>query len=327
MDEIKEEAEPFRELATVSAKPRLVLADSESAFRRMTAQILEGAGYEVTTASDGVEALEKIKAGAPDIAILDLQMASKSGLEVCRELRRNPLFASLPVIILTRDANHAHKLEGLALGVDDFLLKLGELDELLARIAMILQRHRLILDSNALSHLPGNRTIQTRVQETLRAGAPIAVLYLDLNNFKAYNDVYGYEAGDKVIRSTAELLAELVQEPGGEGDFLGHIGGDDFIYVTHPDRAEDLCKRVLGRFDALVPSFYKEEDLARGYVTSTDRQGGVQKFPLLGIAIGVAHNRLLKLESFGQIARTGAELKHFAKQKGKSAYVIDRRKN
>ena len=307
-------------------KPVILLADGEIAFRKMTQQILEKEGYEVETAVDGDDALARIKARTPDIALLDVQMMGKGGMEVCRLLRRNPITASLPVIIMTRSPDRAAKLESLQLGADDYLNKLGELEEIKARISMIIKRNKLILDSNALTHLPGNRTIQARIMEAIEKSLPIAVMYFDLNNFKSYNDAYGYEAGDRVIHATAELLAELVMERDGENDFLGHIGGDDFIYVTSPDRAEVLAPRIVEEFETLAPTFYNEQDRKNGYIVSTDRQGAVKKFGFVGVAIGIAHNRSVKFESFGHVAKIGAELKHYAKQNERSSFVMDRRK-
>jgi diguanylate cyclase (GGDEF)-like protein len=307
-------------------KPRILLADSEHAFREDTKKLLEGNGYEVETVDNGRDLVAKVKASNPDIAVVDQHLLGLSGMDVARALRRNPIYCSLPLIMMTRSSNRMDKIESLKIDVDDFIPKVGALDELLARLGMILRRNKSILDSNALTHLPGNRTIDERITERIQLNQPLAVMYFDLNNFKAYNDCYGFEAGDVVIHSSAKLLAEFVEMPGGERDFLGHIGGDDFIYVTTPDRAEMLAPQMCERYEAMTPSFYNETDRARGYIDSVDRQGNPRKFGLVGVAIGIVHNRLRKIESFGQVAQIGAELKHVAKEMGeRSHWFMDRR--
>jgi diguanylate cyclase (GGDEF)-like protein len=163
------------------------------------------------------------------------------------------------------------------------------------------------------------------VERALAEGRPLAVLYCDLNQFKAYNDAYGYEEGDRVIRGLARVLVDRVRE--GAAEFVGHIGGDDFIVLTSPDKMESVAKTICAGFDAAVPSFYNENDRARGFVVATDRQGQTREFPLLSVAVGICHNRDRKLTGFAQVAALGAELKKAAKAKTGSAFVVDRRKD
>jgi diguanylate cyclase (GGDEF)-like protein len=216
-------------------------------------------------------------------------------------------------------------VEGLTLGADDFISKPVDVRELLARIRMILKRSRQGLDANPLTRLPGNLSIESRIDGALKAEKPLAVLYIDLNQFKAYNDVYGYEEGDRVIKALARVLVEPVRS--GQADFVGHIGGDDFIVLTTPERMESVAQSICDRFDAIVPSFYSEEDKARGFIRTKDRQGAVRDFPFISVSIGICHNQERKLQGFAQVAHLGAELKKAAKSKGGSAYVVDRRKD
>ncbi|MBI5244578.1 MAG: response regulator [Elusimicrobia bacterium] len=309
-------------------KARLLVADDEPDLLALMKGALEQEGYEVRIAMDGEQALAAIRAEVPDIAVVDLWMPLKDGFSVCRELKADPGFQHLPIIILSAAGREVeNRIEGLESGADDFLTKPFNLGELLARIRMILRRTRQGLDANPLTRLPGNVMIENRIAEAVASARPFAVLYLDLNDFKAYNDHYGYDAGDRVIRATAKLLVEVVREAGTGTDFLGHIGGDDFIIVTHPDSMEALCRRVVEGFDRLSPSFYPEEDRARGGILANDRQGRLIEHPLLSIAIGVCHNRQRRLVSYGQVSQICAELKEFAKQQDGpgSRFVIDRR--
>ena len=242
---------------------------------------------------------------------------------MCRALREAPLLENLPVIILSASGNRESKVEGLDLGADDFITKPVNVRELMARIRMILKRTRQGLDANPLTKLPGNLSIESRIERAIAEKRPLAVLYVDLNQFKAYNDVYGYDQGDKVIKTLARVLVDQVR--GGGSDFVGHIGGDDFIILSTPTLMEEVAQKVCTAFDAVVPSFYSEEDRARGSILATDRKGNKLEFPLLSVSVGICHNKDRELKNFAHVAHLGAELKKAAKAKPGSAFVVDRR--
>ncbi len=308
-----------------TARPRILVADDEPDLLTVLKAALEKEGFAVETAVDGREALAAIRADPPDIAVLDLRMPILDGFSVCAELRKDPLYEHLPVIILSATATRDSKVTGLNLGADDFIAKPVDFLELLARIRMILKRTRQGLDASPLTRLPGNISIETRIAEAVSTGRPLAVLYLDINQFKAYNDAYGYDAGDRVLKATGLMLLRLAREDPGAGDFVGHIGGDDFILISTPERMEKLARRVIAEFDAMAPGFYKEEDRSRGKILSVDRRGKTQEFPLLSIAIVICHNARKPLTSYPQVSQLGAELKKHAKRRPGSAYVVDRR--
>lgn len=312
----------------VGTRVRLLVADDEPDLLSLMKDSLQCEGYEVLTAANGQEALDIVRASPPDMVVLDLWMPVKDGFAVCRELKEDPAFHHLPVLLLSAAGTTDNKIQGLDLGADDFLTKPVDVSELIARIRMILRRTRQGLDANPLTHLPGNVSIQNRITAAIKTGQPLAVLYVDINSFKAYNDAYGYDAGDRVIQATGQLLLNSVQSPGAGGDeyFIGHIGGDDFIILTLPDKMEPMCKTIIAEFDTLAPTFYKEKDRARGKIVSKDRLGRTVEFPLLSIAIGVCHNKLRPLTSYAQVSELGAELKKVAKRDPGSHYFIDRRK-
>ena len=314
-----------RAAAIPGERPRVLIADDQTILLALMKEMLEKAGFDVTTASDGNEALELIHKTMPDIIVLDYDMPGRDGFAVTILLKADALFASVPIILLTAISDKQIKLKGLSLGVDDYLIKPVDADELVARIRMILRRTRQVLDANPLTRLPGNPSIQARIEREIARGVPFAVLYVDLNQFKSFNDAYGFEAGDKVIRATANILVSHTRQSDREAGFIGHIGGDDFIVVTSFDQAESLAQRIIADFDAITPSFYNAVDRERGYIISTDRLGKVQQFSFLSVAIGVVHNKTRKLSSLAQISQIGSELKHLAKQNIKSSYVMDRR--
>ncbi|MDE1977088.1 MAG: response regulator [Elusimicrobia bacterium] len=307
-----------------NASVTILVADDDPEIVHLLSEFLERSGFQVLRASDGLEALEKIRAQHPDIAVLDRHMPGLDGFSVCRLLRQDPLFEHMPLVILSAAAERESKIAGLDLGADDFIAKPVDMDELLARVRMILRRTQMGLDANPLTHLPGNASIENRVRQALASGRPLAVLYLDLNQFKAYNDVYGYDAGNRVIRETAHLLIRLKGELE-TIDFVGHIGGDDFIVLSSPEHMEDVAARIAKEFDALAPGFYTPEDRTRGVIVTADRRGQIREFPIISVAMGVCHNAARTLESFAQISQICTELKRHAKEKGGSVYVIDRR--
>ncbi len=307
------------------ARPRVLLADDQTELLLLMKEMIEASGFEVVTANDGIEALRAVFESHPDIIVLDYSMPRKDGLSVAQDLKNNPLFAHIPIIICTAYSDKQTKLKGLSMGIDDYLIKPVDTDELVARIRMILKRNKQVLDTNPLSKLPGNPSIQARVEREIQKGSKFAVLYLDLNNFKAYNDTYGFEAGDRILKASANLLVKLTIQNENSQDFIGHIGGDDFIVITEYAKCEELAKRIVTAFDEIAPSFYTKADRERGHIISTDRQGNIKKFPFLSISIGIVNNMTRPLTSFAQIGSIGTELKKGAKAAAKSHYVIDRR--
>ncbi len=181
-------------------------------------------------------------------------------------------------------------------------------------------------NSNPLTGLPGNLVIEEHLRRLLLKEAEFAVLYLDLNNFKAYNDKYGFERGDKVLLMTAEILSRSLAHEGMGEDFLGHIGGDDFIIITSPDRAERIANSIIEIFDREILAAFSEEDREKGYIQVKNRQGKTEKFPVTSISIAGVTNKYREFRNYWEIPEVAAELKKLAKQQSGSGLVFDRRK-
>jgi PleD family two-component response regulator len=309
----------------MAANPKTVIlvADDEDHVVALLREALQGVHYDVIVAHNGEEAMQTLRKTPPDLVLLDVQMPKMNGYDVCREIKSDVFYRHIPVMLLTAQTGTTSKVTGLEQGADDYLTKPFELDELLARIRTLLRRTRQGLEANPLTRLPGNVTIENEILSRIQKKTPFAVLYLDLNSFKAYNDIYGFVKGDEVIRETARII--VTQSDSVHG-FVGHIGGDDFIVIVLPEQAEDLCKNIIHAFDAKAPSFYSPEDQSRGYVETKDRRGHVAQFPILSIAVGVVTNSHRPIFSLGEVSKIGAEMKHFAKEGKGSSYAIDRRK-
>lgn len=304
-------------------KAKILLADDSEAIRALVSEILTDAGFLVITAQDGQDALEKIYKENPDLLILDYEMPHKTGFEVVEEVRSHPGYLHTPIIIFTAVTDKDTKMKGLGLDIDDYLTKPADADEVVARVKLLLKRNKQKMDSNPLTHLPGNPSIQARVEQEIASGRKFAVLYCDLNNFKAYNDKYGFADGDRVLLSTSHTLIDAAQED--MSAFVGHIGGDDFIIVCGLEHAENIAQKIVQETSRLSPSFYNDTDRAQGYMISTNRKGETEKFDFLSIGIGIVHNSLRPLTSFAQISHIGSELKCLAKKHTGSYYAIDRR--
>lgn len=282
--------------------------------------------YEILKARDGEEALKIIRAKPLDLVLVDYNMPKVNGRQVCTEVKKDVLLGLLPIIMVTGKGDIEDKVGGIESGADDYIVKPFEPKELLARIRMILRRTEKNIEANPLTRLPGNISILNELGRRIEDKSPFAVCYLDLDKFKSFNDKYGFEHGDEVIRETARILIRTVKELGDKDDFIGHIGGDDFVIVTRPVTADKLCEKIIADFDATIPSFYNETDRKNGYVMAHDRQGKSRKIPLMSISIGVVTNESRKIEHVAEIGEIGAELKSYAKKVGKSNYIKDKRK-
>jgi len=306
-------------------KERILVVDDEPDIRDVLRLTLEAEGYEVHEAADGEEGVRQVHKVGPHLVLLDYKMPKMVGSEVCKALRKDILLQSLPIILLTSKGESSDKVEGINAGADDYVTKPFDPPELLARVRMILRRTAHSLDANPLTKLPGNVSIIEEIQARLDTGNPMAVCHVDLDNFKAFNDKYGFERGDKALKMTARILLIAMREVGTPADFLGHIGGDDFVLITTPPKVEPLCRKIVTELARTAASLYDEEDLRRGTIESKDRDGKTRNFPLLTISIGVVTNEQRPIKHVAEVAELGAELKHWAKTHGGNRWVKDRR--
>lgn len=306
-------------------RDKVLIVDDDPDILDVLRITLEGEGYEIIEAHDGEEALDLIKKKMPNLLIVDFKMPRLSGDEVCKILKDDILLQYMPIIMLTGKGEVTDKVRGINAGADDYIVKPFEPQELVARVRMILRRSARDLDANPLTRLPGNVSILNEVQERLNKKALFAVCYIDLDKFKTFNDKYGFEKGDEVIRQTARILISSAKQFGNPEDFIGHIGGDDFVIVTTPDKAENICKNIIDGFNKIVPTLYDRKDLEKGYIIGKDRQGKTIKVPLLSISIGIVTNEKRQFSHVGEVGQIGAELKEYAKSLEKSNYVKERR--
>ncbi|WP_018247603.1 EAL domain-containing protein [Orenia marismortui] len=179
---------------------------------------------------------------------------------------------------------------------------------------------------NPLTNLPGNLIIEREVSERINNQEVFSVLYLDLDNFKSYNDCYGYKKGDEMIDFTARVLTEAVKLSGNKSDFVGHIGGDDFVIITTPEKDEIISQAIINRFDKEVKKFFNKRDIESSYIITKDRQGELSKTPLVSISIAIVSNKKRRIDSHLKVSDIAAEVKKYVKEKSGSNFMRDKRK-
>lgn len=300
---------------------RILLVTADASLGLLAQVRLLSKGYQVVNLSTATEVLNAVYGDPPDLMIADLSPGNDGNAEMIATLRADSFFSTIPVIGLLEPGNRS-PLQWDHCPLDDFLYLPIDFSELFCRISLALFRIKRIFDNNPLTRLPGNTSIQRAIEESM--GKSLAVCYLDINNFKPYNDVYGFARGDEVIRMLARIMFNAVRESG--GGFCGHIGGDDFVAIVPVERAEGVCQTVVAYFDRIVLDLFDEDTKRRGYYSGVNRRGAVEQIPILSISIGVVSTDSPCLQHAGKVAEVAAELKAQAKASKKSCYVMDRRR-
>jgi diguanylate cyclase (GGDEF)-like protein len=303
--------------------PLILVIEDEPAISRLLRDTLEAEGFTVLTAATGEDGIAIALSELPQLILLDLMLPGIDGFEVVRQLRANERTAHVPVLVLSARHDVDYKVRALQTA-NDYLTKPFNADELIARIRTQLRALRSILAS-PLTGLPAGLRVEHAVEQVLRSNDAWAILYLDLDHFKAYNDAYGFLAGNEVIRLLARVSSECLRDEGNVSDFLGHIGGDDFIITTSPECIEPLCQCIEARWDRESRRLYSAEDLQRGGLIGQNRQGQTQFFPLVTVSIGVVTNQKRPITTMQDFSRVAAEVKRYAKSMPGSTHYVDQR--
>jgi diguanylate cyclase (GGDEF)-like protein len=299
---------------------------SDPQEREFLDALLTGEGYVVKKCSSQAEACDAMAKQVLTLVVCDYFAPAINGIEICKLIRGKYNLRHLSIILLMPDKDPMAKIKGIYAGADDYVEKPFEPAEFLARVKASLVRVTRDLDANPLTKLPGTISLLKELEARLHTHEPFAVAYLDLNKFKEFNDRYGFEMGDQIIFHTGQIVIKALEKNGNHADFLGHIGGDDFIFITTPDKAEEISRMIVDDFDKTVLSFFSQEDRERGYMVTKNRNGDISQVPLLSVSIGIITNEYRKFSHVGEVSQVAAELKKYAKSVGGSIYVKDRRK-
>ncbi len=305
---------------------RILVAEKDAALRSLIATRLKTRRYEVIETAESEDVLRMLERNPTDLILLSTDMERIGGKLVIEKIRQVSAFSSIPVILMTGEEKIAELVMSQERGFDDFLIKPFNPLVLQLRVALNISRTKSRMEANALTHLPGNPSIERTIRKKIESGEKFSVLYLDINHFKSFNDRYSFEKGDDVLRQMAKILTQIAQSFGDDGCFVGHIGGDDFIVVLSPEREEAYARRVIAEFDRIMPTYYNEADRKLGYIRATNRQGKPENLPLMSCSIAACNNLHRPYKSLGEIAQDAAEVKAFLKsQPPGSHYLRDRR--
>jgi diguanylate cyclase (GGDEF)-like protein len=293
---------------------RVLVADDDHDIARFVVEVVH----------DGEAALGAVERQQPDLVLLDVMMPRLDGVEVLRRLRASAATAALPVVLLTAKSMSADKVVGLTAGADDYIVKPFDTLELVARVHTTLRRTAEVRAASPLTGLPGNHRIELEMAARAEAKAPYAVCHVDLDEFKSFNDAYGFLRGDQLLLSLSACLLDAVTQAGEPAPFLGHVGGDDFVVLCTPEQAEPLGQRVIASFDREVRNHYDEADLERGWLEVVDRRMELRKHPIVSVSIGVAWSLGGERDRRAVVA-AAAEMKSWAKTRRGSLFAVDRR--
>jgi diguanylate cyclase (GGDEF)-like protein len=295
------------------SKGRILVVEDDFDISNMLRIYFESQGYEPKVALKGKEALEICRRELPNLVILDIMLPDIDGYEVCRRLRQNLRTSHIPIIFLTQKDERSDQIAGLELGADDYVTKPFDLQLLLLRVQGALRRAGWLNLTSPVTGLPSSKLVEEQLRAIIRR-KDWSVLYIGVNHMDSFNDVYGFVAGDDVLRFTAMLLAEVVDELGSGSDFIGHVGGDDFLMISTPEVSPEIKARLIRRFDEEVQTFYGFKDRERGWVEVEDGQGNVQRVPLMTMAVGLINHDSAPFADIREITEVASEARRRAQQ-------------
>jgi len=289
-------------------KARLLVVEDDNDISNMLKIYFSGLGYDVDVAPRGAEALEKTRLVLPHLIVLDIMLPDIDGYEVCRKLRTSTRTSHIPVIFLTQKDERSDRLQGLELGADDYITKPFDIEELKLRVQGAIRRSEREALTDPRSGLPAGRLIEEQLRIAIRQSG-WAYMDIRLNYFDQFKDVYGFVAGDDLLRFTAMLISEVVDEAGTPNDFLGHAGGDNFIIITQEETCAAIRDRLKGRFAEEVQSHYNFMDRQQGYIMAAGTDGRTEKTPLMTLSIGIVTPKQQTFADIREITELAAEVR------------------
>ncbi|HZO17694.1 MAG TPA: diguanylate cyclase [Gemmatimonadaceae bacterium] len=285
---------------------------------------LEARSHSLLLVTDPDDLMAITLRGRPRMVIFDAQGSFDAAREACRRLKSDSYTAVIPTLVVVRD-DRALLQQAFATGADEVLMASMSAEETLVRLDALIRRADRDLYVHPSTRLPGPPGIEAEIARRMATPETFAVCYADLDHFKEYNDRYSYFDGDRVIRILAKILHDVVKGVCGENGFVGHIGGDDFIFIIPASWIAETCQEIVSIFDALVPFQYSEQDRRAGYYFGKDRRGQLHRVPLMTVSIGIVTNERRHFTHPGQVSELATEMKSYAKTLPGSVFVVDRR--
>lgn len=306
-------------------KDLFLISKDEKINSRIIKKLIKN-DYTITTSSSVEKGLGKVYETPPALILIHESLLKGKALKFLKSFKKDNLFSHIPVILIVNPEWEKTNINWDSFPVEDYITSTFRSEEVLNRVSLCVARFYRALDPNPLTRLPGNTSILREIQSVLDLSQKTAISYVDVDNFKAFNDCYGFARGDEALRMTARILSNVIHGLKNDSVFIGHVGGDDFVFITPLDCFDDTCKRIIAGFDSIVPSLYEEEDRKRGNIYSKDRAGKKKYFPIMSISIAVVISDGGRLKHYGEVSEIASQLKKQVKKKSGSNYMVDRRK-
>jgi PleD family two-component response regulator len=284
----------------------ILIVEDERDTADMLSAYFESQGYQVLQAAWGKDAVQLTAETVPNLILLDIRLPDIDGYEVCRNLRTSTRTSHIPVIFLTQKDERSDRLQGLELGADDYITKPFDIEELKLRVQGAIRRSERESLTDPRSGLPAGRLIEEQLRKIIRETG-WAYLDVRINHFEAFKDVYGFVAGDDVIRFASMLIGEVLDGLGTSGDFLGHAGGDNFVIVTTESAAPPIRQKLKERFAEEVQSHYNFMDRQQGFILAPNAEGQTEQFPLMTMAVGLVAPSQHSFADIREITELAAE--------------------
>lgn len=311
--------------ASTAPKGTVLIVEDSQTLRQMMKMTLEERGYTILEAPDGITALTVLAEHTPDAIVLDINLPDIDGFELCKRMKAEPRSRNIPVLMATGLGKSGFEIMAIESGADDFIAKPVDPLVLDARIEMVVRRMRRERFANALTGLPSNALTEERLGFMIARHKPFAVSFVDIDQFKAFNRRYGHARGDMLLRHLAEIIFESLTFSGCKDPFVGHVGADDFIFVSEPECAEQVAKEIARTFDLSILDFYEDSDRDERSFALTDRVGTKHRYGPLTLSIAVIPLTTEFPESVIALMDQGSDLLAYAKQSEGSSVAVERR--
>lgn len=304
---------------------KILLAEKDGSLGEILYMLLKSFKYDVVTSKGADDTLSAIKETVPDLILIDRNLQDKDGLEISKAIKKDFSTAYIPIIVLIDRKQVRRELLEIEQGIDDYIIKPPDPIDLQIRIEMAVRRATHQFFANGLTRLPGNRTIEVVLRRVVQSNKNFSFGYIDIDRFKYFNDRYGYLKGDAVIIQTSQIISRTIKMLGNQSDFVGHVGGDDFVFVTTPDKEEVIALEIIKEFDRLILYHYSKQDRSKGFIETRDRQGKLCKIPLMSISIALINNENIQINSLVELSEIATEIKSHLKTITGSKFLKNRR--
>jgi len=306
------------------ANKKILFAEHQPLIAEIITPILRNKGYEVNVATDRDSLFKTLSINHPDLIIIDANLPGEDGFGICKILKSDFTTSYIPIIVLIDKIQARKKILEIEHGIDDYLIKPPDPINLEIRIEMALRRTEHQVRANSLTKLPGSREIDRVISDRINCGV-FSFAYIDIDNFKYFNDAYGYFKGDAVIIQLAHIISTVVKQFGNKSDFVGHIGGDDFVYISTPGKESFIASKIISEFDRLLVFHYNQKDRGKGFLIQKDRTAKLRKVPLMSISIAIVNNEKKPVQNIIELTEISSEIKKYLKSLPGSNFLVNRR--